>query len=235
LSIRVLVADDDPDFLDVTAYALRRAGFIVNAASNGEEALDIWRAEDPDIVLLDVQLPNLPGYAVCQTIRNTSATPVVLLSGAKRESDIIHGFEVGADDYITKPFSIHQLVMRLRAIHRRATGLTADISPKRLVLGPLVVDLDSFSATIEGKPVQLTRLEFRLLYCLAANEGRVVAMSKLVDFAWGMDGEADASLMKTHVSHIRRKLAQVSSLPISIRAFPSVGYSLHLSGDNSTP
>jgi DNA-binding response OmpR family regulator len=234
LSIRVLVADDDPDFLDVTAYALRRAGFIVNAASSGEEALDIWRAEDPDIVLLDVQLPNLPGYAVCQTIRNTSATPVVLLSGAKRESDIIRGFEVGADDYITKPFSIHQLVMRLRAIHRRATGIAADVSPKRLVLGPLVVDLDSFSVTIQGTPVQLTRLEFRLLYCLAANEGRVVAMSKLVDFAWGMDGEADASLMKTHVSHIRRKLTQASSVPISIRAFPSVGYSLHLGADNPT-
>jgi DNA-binding response OmpR family regulator len=228
LSIRVLVADDDPDFLDVTAYALRRAGFIVNAVSSGEEALDSWRSEDPDIVLLDVNMPNVPGYAVCQTIRNTSTTPVVLLSGAKRESDIIRGFEVGADDYVTKPFSIPQLVMRLRAIHRRATGLSADVSPKRLVLEPLVVDLDSFSVTIEDRPVQLTRLEFRLLYCLAANEGRVVAISKLVDFAWGMDGEADASLMKTHVSHIRRKLRETSEYPITIRAFPGVGYSLHI-------
>jgi DNA-binding response OmpR family regulator len=223
-----LVADDDPDFLDVTAYALRRAGFIVNAVSSSEEALDIWRAEDPDIVLLDVSLPTIPGYAVCQTIRNSSTTPVVLLSGARRESDIIRGFEVGADDYMTKPFSIPHLVMRLRAIHRRATGLATDVSPKRLVLGPMTVDLDSFSVTVDGEPVQLTRLEFRLLYCLFANEGRVVATSKLVDFAWGMDGEADASLMKTHISHIRRKLAQASSYPINIRAFPGVGYSLHL-------
>jgi DNA-binding response OmpR family regulator len=231
LSIRVLLADDDVDFLDVTAYALRRAGFQVSAVTNGEDALETWRSEEPDIVLLDVSMPRLPGTQVCQAIRTTSSTPVVLLSGNRRESDIIQGFEVGADDYLTKPFSIQQLVMRLRAIHRRATGQAADVVPKHLVLEPLVIDLDSFGVLFEGKPVQLTRLEFRLLYCLAANSGRVVATSRLIDFAWGLDGEGDGSLLKTHVSHIRRKLREVSDCPVVIKAFPGVGYSLHIGAE----
>ena len=228
MSIRVLLADDDLDFLDVTAYALRRAGFVVSTVSNGEDALESWRAEEPDIVLLDVGMPVNSGIQVCETIRNTSSTPVVLLSGAKKESDIVRGFEVGADDYLTKPFSVQQLVMRLRAIHRRATGQVADVIPKHLVVEPLVIDLDSFGVMLDSQPVQLTRLEFRLLYCLAANSGRVVATSRLIDFAWGLDGEGDGSLLKTHVSHIRRKLREVSEWPITIRAFPGVGYSLHI-------
>ncbi len=234
MSIRVLLADDDLDFLDVTAYALRRAGFAVSAVSNGEEALESWRVEEPDIVLLDVGMPNMAGTQVCQTIRTTSSTPVVLVSGTRRESDIIRGFEAGADDYLTKPFSVQQLVMRLRAIHRRSSGRATDVIPKHLVLEPMVIDLDAFAVQIDGKPVQLTRLEFRLLYCLAANEGRVVATSRMIDFASGLDGEGDGSLLKTHVSHIRRKLREVSDWPIAIRAFPGVGYSLHL-GPEQTP
>jgi DNA-binding response OmpR family regulator len=233
LSIRVLLADDDIDFLDVTAYALRRAGFVVSTVSNGEDALETWRVEEPDIVLLDVGMPSIAGTQVCQAIRTSSSTPVVLLSGTRRESDIIRGFEAGADDYLTKPFSIQHLVMRLRAIHRRASGQTADVIPKHLVVEPLVIDLDSFGIMLDGRPVQLTRLEFRLLYCLAANVGRVVATSRLIDFAWGLDGEGDGSLLKTHVSHIRRKLREVSDWPITIRAFPGVGYSLHIGSEHN--
>jgi DNA-binding response OmpR family regulator len=230
VSIRVLLADDDADFLDVTAYALRRAGFLVRTASNGDEALNLWRTDSPDIVLLDVAMPAASGIEVCQTICSTSTTPVVLLSGQRREVDIIHGLEVGADDYITKPFSVRQLVMRLRAIHRRATGHKADVIPKRLAVEPLVMDLDSFSAHINDKPVQLTRLEFRVLYCLAANSGRVVATPRLVDFAWGFDSEGDGALLKTHISHIRKKLREAFDSSLTIRAFPGVGYSLQVGG-----
>ena len=233
MSIRVLLADDDLDFLDVTAYALRRAGFVVSTASNGEDALESWRQEEPDIILLDVGMPSIPGVQVCQTIRTSSTTPVVLLSGTRRETDIVLGFEAGADDYLTKPFSIQHLVMRLRAIHRRTSGQTADIIPKHLVLEPLVIDLDSFGIELDGRPVQLTRLEFRLLYCMAANCGRVVSTPRLIDFAWGLDGEGDGSLLKTHVSHIRRKLREVSDYPIAIRAYPGVGYSLHIGSEHN--
>jgi DNA-binding response OmpR family regulator len=228
MSIRVLLADDDTDFLDVTAYALRRAGFVVSTASNGEEALEAWRNEDHDIVLLDVNMPETPGIQVCQVIRGTSAIPVVLMSGNKREGEIIRGFEAGADDYIAKPFSPQHLVMRLRAIHKRASGQTAEVTPRHLVLPPLVIDLDSFSVTMGERPVRLTRLEFLLFYCLAANVGRVVSTSRLIDFAWGLDGEGDVSLLKTHFSHIRRKVAEVSDHPIAIRALAGAGYSLHI-------
>jgi DNA-binding response OmpR family regulator len=228
LSIRLLLADDDLDFLDVTAYGLRRAGFQVSTVSNGKAALESWQKEEPDIVLLDVSMPLMAGTQVCEVIRKSSSTPVILLSGGKKESDIIRGFEFGADDYLTKPFSIPQLVMRLRAIHRRSSGQVSDIMPKYLALDPLVVDLDSFSVLLEGKPVQLTRLEFRLLYYLAANAGRVVATPRLIDFAWGLDGEGDSSLLKTHISHIRRKLREVSDYPITIKALPGAGYSFKL-------
>ncbi len=228
MSIKVLLADDDLDFLDVTAYALRRAGFVVTAVADGEEALDCWKTEDPDIVLLDIAMPKRNGLDVCQTIRSSSATPVVLITGHRREHEIVEGFEAGADDYVTKPFSVQHLVMRLRAIYRRAAGRAADVAPRRLVLDSMVIDLDSFEVTIDSDPVRLTRLEFQLLYCLAANAGRVVTTSRLIDFAWGLDGEGDGSLLKTHFSHIRRKLREVSDLPISIQAVAGVGYSLHV-------
>jgi DNA-binding response OmpR family regulator len=187
------------------------------------------------MVLLDVSMPSGSGIEVCSIISSTGSTPVILLSGARREADIIRGLEVGADDYLIKPLGVQQLVMRLRAIHRRVTGRKADVIPKRIVIEPLLMDLDSFSVLLEGRPVQLTRLEFRLLYYLAANSGRVVATSNLVDFAWGFDGEGDGSLLKTHISHIRRKLREVSNVPLTIRAFPGVGYSFQLGVGDLTP
>ena len=140
LSIRLLLADDDCDFLDVTAYALRRAGFVVSTASNGDEALAHWRSEAPDIVLLDVAMPGIPGTQVCRTIRNTSMTPVILVSGGRRETDIIEGFRVGADDYLTKPFSVQQLVLRVQAVHRRTGGQISDILPRTLHVDPISID-----------------------------------------------------------------------------------------------
>jgi two-component system, OmpR family, response regulator RegX3 len=215
--------------LDITAYALRRAGFKVNAVSAGDEALDSWRSDDHDIIVLDVNMPTVPGIQVCKTIRNTSRVPVVLMSGSRKDADIMEGFEAGADDYVFKPFNVRHMVMKLQAMHRRASGNAADVSPRRLLIGPLEVDLDSFAVSLENRSIRLTRLEFRLLYCLASNVGRVVSSPKLIDFAWGMDEEGDASLLKTHFSHIRRKLKDASEYPIEIRSLPGAGYSLHVS------
>ena len=238
LSIRVLIADDDADFLDVTAYALSRAGFSVRAVSNGTAALESWRAENPDIVLVDVAMPGRSGIQVCQEIRSTSSTPVVLLGGARREADAIQGFAAGADDYVGKPLSIQHLVMRLKAICRRAAASRTNDSdaamPRHLTVGPLVIDLDSFIVRLEGRPVRLTQLELYLLYYLAANADRVVTTSRLIDFAWGLDGEADGSLLKTHVSHIRRKLREAADYPITIRAYPGTGYGLQIAAPQSS-
>ncbi len=228
MSIRVLVADDDLDFLDVTAYALRRAGFEVETASSGGDALRSWQKDAPDVILLDVNMAENPGIEVCQTIRAQSSIPVILMSGNRRESEIVRGFRAGADDYITKPFSPQHLVMRLQAIHKRVSGHVAEVTPRHIVLPPLVIDLDSFLVMIDGEPVRLTRLEFRLLYCLAANIGRIVSTSRLIDFAYGLDGEGDVSLLKTHFSHIRRKIAEVSDYPLTIRALAGAGYGMYM-------
>jgi DNA-binding response OmpR family regulator len=228
VSIRVLLADDDKDFLDVTAYGLRRAGFTVSAVGNGKEALDSLISEEPDIALLDVDMPFLPGIQACQRIRDSSEMPVVLMSGNRHESEIVKGFAAGADDYLVKPFSVQHLVFRLRAILRRTRSRGADVTPHHLAIGPLTIDLDSFEVTVEEHPVRLTRLEFQLFYGLAANVGRVVSTSRLIDFGWGMDGEGDVSLLKTHFSHIRRKIKEVSNVPLTIRAMPGAGYRLDL-------
>jgi DNA-binding response OmpR family regulator len=176
-------------------------------------------------------MPNIQGIEVCKAIRRSSQVPVVLMSGSRREADMIQAFQAGADDFVTKPISIQHLALRLTALSRRAAGQNADVTPRRLVFDRLSIDLDAFSVTVDDNPVRLTRLEFRLLYCLAANLGRVVSSSRLIDFAWGLDGEGDASLLKTHFSHIRRKLQGAApDAPFSIRAFPGAGYSFQLEG-----
>src|SRR4051794_19741967 len=145
MSTRILLADDDQDFLDVTAYGLRRVGFIVEAVSDGAEALDALNALDverPDIVLMDVEMPKYSGIEVCESIRESSRTPVVLVSGSHHEKDIIRGFAAGADDYVVKPFSVQHIVMRLQAILRRTNARGAELTPQRLVAPPLVIDLD---------------------------------------------------------------------------------------------
>jgi DNA-binding response OmpR family regulator len=231
MSTRILLADDDQDFLEVTAYGLRRAGFSVDSVSNGAEALEALQNNEPDLALIDVDMPRLSGVQVCESIRTSSQMPVVLISGRHQEKDIVIGFAAGADDYVVKPVGVQHLVVRLQAILRRTKARGSDLSPQRLSIPPLLIDLDSFEATIDNKPLQLTRLEFRLLHCLAANIGRVVSNSRLIDFGWGLDGEGDASLLKTHFSHIRRKIAEISDAGISISALPGAGYRLQIASE----
>ncbi len=222
--MKILLADDDADLLEVTAYALRREGFAVIAANDGAQALRRWQQDRPDIVVLDVNMPQPDGFAVCRQIRDAGATPVLLLTALNREEEIVRGFEAGADDYVTKPFSPRQLAMRLRAIWRRSAN--GEPEPAReLCLGPLVLDAESHEVLLAAQPIHLTPIEFRLLFILAANTGRVVSTARLVEYGWGYDG-GDVSLLKTHVSHLRKKLG----LPLDdfgeIRAIPSVGYRL---------
>lgn len=222
--MKILLADDDAELLDVTAYALRREGFAVIAANDGAQALRRWQHDRPDIVVLDVNMPRLDGFAVCRQIRDAGTTPVVLLTALDREEQVVRGFEAGADDYVTKPFSARQLAMRLRAIWRRSAG--GEPEPAReLRLGPLVLDAESHEVTLAGQPIHLTPIEFRLLFILAANAGRVVGTARLVEYGWGYDG-GDVALLKTHVSHLRKKLGLPVDGPGAIRAIVRVGYRL---------
>jgi len=156
--VKILFADDDTDFLDVTSYSLRPAGFDVETVANGAQALDAMHQNDPDLVLLDVKSPEGTGVKLCEAIRTTSQVPVVFLSKDRRETEIILAFAAGADDYVIKPVGPQHLAMRLQAIVKRSKGRKADVSPRHLVVPPLVIDLDSFDVTFDGQPVRLTRL-----------------------------------------------------------------------------
>ena len=223
--MKVLLVEDNADQLDLTTYALRREGYTVLAATDGQQALARWEAERPDIVLLDVNMPKLNGFEVCRRIRQEGRTPVIMLTAQDEDDDVVRGLALGADDYVTKPFSAKQLTARMKAVLRRSATDSYRQAVSELTVGELHLDLQSHEATRGGTPVQLTPLEFRILYLLAMNEGRVIPYSRLVEYAWGYDG-GDASLLKTHISHIRSKLGMPSEGPGSIKAVTGVGYSL---------
>ena len=204
--MKVLLVDDDADLLDLMTYALRREGYDVLAAVDGQQALARWEHDRPDIVLLDGTLPKLDGFEVCRRIRHASSTPIILLTARDDEADVLRGLQVGADDYVTKPFSAKLLAARMKAVLRRSAADPYRQAQREVRVGDLALDLQSHAVTRAGTPVQLTPLEFRILYLLAMNEGRVIPYSRLVEYAWGYYDEDTSTLLKTHISHIRKKL-----------------------------
>jgi two-component system OmpR family response regulator len=231
--VKILVADDDADLLDVTTYALRREGYNIVTATDGQQAVDRHLDERPDLVLLDVGLPRMNGFDVCRRIRESAATPIIMLTARNDDDNVVQGFLTGADDYVTKPFSHRQLAARIRAVLNRTHGGLTPEPDGDLTVGNLRLDLHSHEVTIkDDRTVRLTPLEFRVLYMLAINEGRVVSSSRLVEYAWGYEG-GEASLVKTHISHVRQKLGLDKTKPederpgdIRIKTVPWVGYSL---------
>ncbi|MBI4493231.1 MAG: response regulator transcription factor [Chloroflexi bacterium] len=225
--MRVLLADDDVDLLDLLTYALQREGYTVLAAVDGQQAVQRWEADYPDLVLLDGNLPKLNGFEVCRRMRHDhdSRTPVIMLTARDEEEDIVRGLQLGADDYVTKPFSVKQLSARMKAVLRRCQT-DPYVQPVREVrVGDLALDLEAHQVTRAGALVQLTPLEFRILFMLAMNAGRFIPYSRLVEYAWGYDS-GDSNLLKTHISHIRTKLGLPPNGEGGIRAVPGVGYCL---------
>jgi two-component system response regulator VicR len=226
-AMKVLLVDDDTDLVDLLGYALRRVGYTVVTAFDGETALQTCEQEHPDLVLLDRVLPNLDGFEVCRRIRKQMHTPVILLTEHAAETDIIGGLDAGADDYVPKPFSARQLLARMQAVLRRYEPDPERLVTRELRAGELVLDPETHSLSRAGEPIGVTRVEFRLLYCLAVNEGLVVTYSRLIEHIWGYYGEVnETQLLKTHVSHLRRKLGLPRAGPGSIRSTLGVGYSL---------
>ncbi len=222
--VNVLIVEDDVDLLDLLAYGLRREGYGVLTALDGQRGLHRWESDKPDLVLLDINLPKINGFDVCRRIRADSSTPIILLTGRDDEDDVVRGLRFGADDYVTKPFSVKQLSARMNAVLRRS-GDPAPHPVGRIRIGDLLLQLDSHQATKNGVDIQLTALEFRILYILAMNAGRVVSFSRLVEYAWGYDG-GDSSLLKTHISHLRDKLELQTAQRGEIKAVTGVGYKL---------
>jgi DNA-binding response OmpR family regulator len=221
--MKVLLVDDDADLLDVTAYALRREGFNVLMATDGPQAVRRWQNDQPDVVVLDIGLPNMSGFDVCKQIREDSTTPVIFLSALHGDDPVTRGFQLGADDYVTKPFSPRQLAMRLRAVWRRGSGAGKPEPAREIRVGDVVFDMDSRTASRGGQTIRLTRLESRILFLLMSNAGRVVTSERLVEYTWGYE-EGETSLLKAHICHIRKKLELPQKGPGAIVSVSGVGY-----------
>ena len=236
--MKALIVDDDRVLADVLAFTLRREGFEIVMAYDGDTALQRWSNEKPDLVVLDVNLPKLDGFAVCRRIREQSDTPIILLTVRGEEDDVVRGLELGADDYITKPFSPRQLVARTQAVMRRA-GKSAAPAVRRV--GDLALELSRRELRIVanelegqpgGEPVALTALESRLLDYFMLNAGHVVTSEAIIDHVWGAGG-ADRDMLRQLVRRLRGKIAQArhseadaSAQPPYIETVPGLGYGL---------
>jgi len=218
--------DDERDLLSVLDFNLRAAGFETILATSGEQALLHLRRRVPDLVLLDVMLPDLSGTEICRAIKadpRTKHVPVVMLTARGEEVDRVVGFELGADDYVTKPFSVRELVLRLKAILRRrgAGGRTPERPPD--AIGPIRVDLEAHRAFVDGAEIQLTPLEFKLLTTFMARLGRVQSREQLLEDVWEMSSEIETRTVDTHVKRLREKLGSGRDLLETVRG---VGYRL---------
>ncbi|MBZ0305484.1 MAG: response regulator transcription factor [Anaerolineae bacterium] len=221
--MKVLVVDDDLALADVIAFTLRRAGFHIVNAYDGVMAVERWRSESPDVIVLDLNLPKMDGLAVCQHIRAQTSTPIIMLSVNGEDDDVVRGLELGADDYLTKPFSPRQLVARIKAVMRRA-GIVQ--TPGPLSVGDLTLDIARREVTsAERDPVQLTQLECRFLEVLMLNAGQVLPAETIIQQVWGISG-GDKVMLKQLVHRLRQKIEPRPSEPAYIETIPGVGYAL---------
>jgi DNA-binding response OmpR family regulator len=219
----VLVVDDDPGVLDVVAFTLRREGFDVDEERDGMRALDAARARDYDIVILDIMLPQLSGTEVCRALRAESDVPIMMLTARDAERDRVLGLDVGADDYVTKPFSSAELLSRVRAILRRRE---LDRATAVRTLGGLRLDLGRHEVTVDGQPVRLTLSEFKVLSLLAERPESVVSRRELMQHLWASEHVGDEHACEVHISNLRRKIERDPTRPQRLVTVRGSGYKL---------
>lgn len=225
---KILVVDDEPKIVILVRSYLEREGYRVSEASDGRMALQVFQREAPDLIILDLMLPGLDGFDVCRAIRRSSDVPIIMLTARGEDMDKLVGLELGADDYITKPFSPRELVARVRAVLRRSHPSPAPVTaPSRLVLGELVMDEERFEAACHGHLLALTPAEFRILSTLARAPGRVFSRSQLLDAALGETYEGYERTIDVHIKNLRHKLAAVSGKKgCNIVTVHGIGYKL---------
>jgi DNA-binding response OmpR family regulator len=223
---RALVVEDAVEIQEIVTALLREEGFDVRTASNGERAVEMARAFEPDLIVLDLSLPGLDGISVCQQIRTFSEAYILILTAKSDEVDKVVGLSVGADDYVTKPFSPRELVARVRVLFRRsrAQGPAAPTAAVERSFGDLVIDPDAREVTVAGKPVDLTRIEFDLLDTLSASPRVAFSRRQLQEAVWGEDWYGDDHAIDVHVSNLRRKLEPEDRTTRYIRTVRGVGY-----------
>ena len=222
---RILVVEDDPDISALVELHLTDTGFDVGLEANGQSGLDRALGQAFDLVILDIMLPGVDGLEICRRLRTEKpGLPILMLTARTTELDRVLGLEMGADDYLTKPFSVRELVARVKAIFRRMEGFDSQPETSRLGHGPVEIDTDSRRVFIEGEPVELTAREFDLLTFFARNPGRVFTRGQLLDKVWGYTHEGYEHTVNTHINRLRRKLEADPSHPRFILTVWGVGY-----------
>lgn len=222
--MKVLVVDDDRVLADLVGFTFRREGYEVLQAYDGNTALQRWMEEQPDLIILDVNLPGINGFAVCQQIRAQDDVPIILLTVRGEEDDVIYGLQIGADDYVAKPFSPRQLVARAQAVMRRVN--MASVQPTKYQVGDLELDPNRRTVRIgQNKPVTLSRLQYKLLDYLALNAGHVLTAGAIIDHVWGPQG-ADNDTVRQLVRRLRSKIEPDPDQPQYIETVPGLGYGL---------
>jgi two-component system response regulator RegX3 len=225
----VLVVEDEESFVEALTVGLKREGFIVHIARDGVQALEVFDLVAPDLVLLDVMLPRLSGIDVCRQLRKRTQVPIIMVTAKGAEIDTVVGLEVGADDYVTKPYRLRELVARMRAVLRRAPADGADDDSEGvLAAGDVRLDVERHEVTIRGEPTPLPLKEFELLELLLANAGRVLTRDTLIDRVWGPDYVGDTKTLDVHIKRLRAKVEPDPGNPSQIVTIRGLGYKFEL-------
>jgi two-component system response regulator RegX3 len=220
---RVLVVEDEESFSDALSFMLRREGYEVGVAADGASALDEFDRHGADLVLLDLMLPGISGTEVCRTLRQRSAVPIIMVTAKDGEVDKVVGLELGADDYVTKPFSSRELVARIRAVLRRR-GEPEEMLPSILEAGPVRIDVDRHVVAVRGETIPMPLKEFDLLELLVRNAGRVLTRGQIIDRVWGSDYVGDTKTLDVHVKRLRAKIEEDPRNPALILTVRGLGY-----------
>jgi DNA-binding response OmpR family regulator len=221
---RILVVDDEQAVLDLLVYNLRKAHYEVETAENGRQALDLAHQYDPDLILLDLMLPEVDGLDVCRELRHTSKVPIIMITARGEEVDRIVGLELGADDYICKPFSTRELMARVKAVLRRTQPGAPETIPVLTGPGGLRLDVERREVTVGNIPIDLTRLEFDLLHMLLLNGDRVLTRERLLEQVWGYDFAGDTRAVDSAVKRLRARLRSINPQADNIEAVRGLGY-----------
>ncbi len=224
---KILIVEDESSFSEALAFLLGKEGFEVAVAEDGRTALDLFAKEGADLILLDLMIPEVSGVEVCRRVRTTSQVPIIMLTAKDAEIDKVVGLELGADDYVTKPYSSRELIARIKAVLRRGisdTELQGDLEV--ICVGPIRLDTARHQASINGNPIALPLKEFELLEFLMRNSGRVLTRSQLIDRVWGGDYFGDTKTLDVHIKRLRSKLEIEPANPVLIQTIRGLGYKL---------
>ncbi|MEW6033873.1 MAG: response regulator transcription factor [Chloroflexota bacterium] len=220
----VLLVDDDPQLVRLVRANLESVGYKVSVAADARSALAVVDKEMPDLIILDIMLPQVDGYELCQRIREFAATPIIMLTAKVEDSDKVRGLRLGADDYITKPFNVQELLARIEAVSRRSHSSRETAGPRTLTCGDVCIDFVQRRVTVRGQEVALTPTEYRLLSHLISNAGRVILHRELLTKVWGPEYQDELEYLRAYIRHLRQKIEVDPHQPEYIISRPGIGY-----------